>query len=290
MCQYDTLFDSKGTKDDLFTKIYSLSHFCMYLCKNQTMVKNIVLISFLLSSLLVKAQSDFLPKEFRIVGNVGVTNNGISIIPTFSLKAPALNATFSISKGGRFSIDPDVRLTFDARKGGGMVWFRYKIAKDKKLRFTVGAHPAYNLALRTITENGKSWTITQTRRFVATELAPSYSFNKHFGLGAYYLHGNGLQKDGPISTHYVNLSMPITGVPLGTNLLWSFSPQVYYLQVDREDGFYLTGNTVISSKKSPFALMALYNKEIRTNIAGSKNFDWNISLLYTFNNKYKLVK
>lgn len=235
------------------------------------------------------AQTDSIPTGFQIAGNVGITNNGISIVPTFSLKAPAMNATFSISKGGRFSIDPDIRLTFDAKKGGGMLWFRYKIIKDHKFRLTVGAHPAFNLALKTITENGKTWTITQARRFVATEIAPSYSFNKNFGIGMYYLHGNGLQKDGPASTHFVNFSAPFTGFSVTKNLVININPQIYYLQVDREDGFYLTGTVTIASKKTPWALTASYNKEIRTNITGSKNFDWNITLLHRFNKKYRLL-
>lgn len=251
------------------------------------MRKIFLLLVLVVSTVVAKAQQDSLASSFQINGNVGITNNGISIIPTFSLKAPAVNATFSISKGGRFSIDPDVRLTLDARKGGGMVWFRYKMVKDHKFKFTVGAHPAINLALKDITENGKTWTITQYRRFIATEIAPSYTFNKHFGMGMYYLHGNGLQKDGPISTHYVNFSTNFSAIPLGGDMELAFSPQAYYLQVDREDGFYLTGNMIVSSKKSPFALMGLYNKEIRTNITGSKNLDWNITLMYKFNKRYK---
>ena len=229
-------------------------------------------------------------KPLILAGNIGVTNNGISIIPTFSLKQPAFNFTASFSKGGRFSLDPDVRLTFDGRKGGAMLWFRYKMVDGKKFHFRVGAHPAFNLALKTVTEGNKSWTITQARRFIATELAPSYSFNNHFSIGAYYLHGNGLQTDGPISTHFVNFNTAISNMNIGGDYALSFNPQVYYLQVDQQDGFYLTGNVILSNKKSPFAFMYLYNKEIRTNIVGSKNLDWNVTMMYNFNKHFKLVK
>lgn len=236
-----------------------------------------------------KAQ-DSTNKPIVLDGNIGVTNNGISIIPTFSLKQPAFNFTASFSKGNRFSIDPDVRLTFDGRKGSAMLWFRYKMVKGKKFNFRIGAHPAFNLALKTITEGNKTWTITQARRFVATELAPSYTFNNHFSIGAYYLHGNGLQKDGPISTHFVNFISTLSGMKLGTNHNLSFSPQIYYLQIDREDGFYLTGNVILSNKKLPFSFMYLYNKEIRTNITGSKKLDWNLTLMYHFNRSFRSSK
>jgi hypothetical protein len=251
-------------------------------------------LSFILVlSLFTNANSyaqDSTSKPYVVAGNFGITNNGISIIPTFSLKQPAFNFTASLSKGGKFSIDPDVRLTFDGRKGGAMLWFRYKMVEGKKFNFRVGAHPAFNLALKTVTEGNKSWNITQARRFVATELAPSYTFNHHFAIGAYYLHGNGLQTDGPISTHFVNFSTSFLGLSIGGNYALNINPQVYYLQVDQQDGFYLTGNVILTNKKSPFAFMYLYNKEIRTNITGSKNLDWNLTLMYNFNKHFKVVK
>ena len=250
--------------------------------------KQLFIILLTIVNINVYAQ-DSTSKPYVVAGNFGITNNGISIIPTFSLKQPAFNFTGSLSRGGRFSLDPDVRLTFDGRKGGAMLWFRYKMVQGKKFNFRIGAHPAFNLALKTVTEGNKSWTITQARRFIATELAPSYTISNHFAIGAYYLHGNGLQTDGPISTHFVNFSTSISNINFGGNYALSYTPQVYYLQVDQQDGFYLTGNVVLSNKKSPFAFMYLYNKEIRTNITGSKNLDWNLTLMYNFNKSFKSI-
>ena len=247
----------------------------------------VVLIAFFHFSVFAQ---DSIIKPYIVAGNIGITNNGISIVPTFSLKQPAFNFTGSLSRGGRFSLDPDVRLTFDGRKGSAMMWLRYKMIQGKKFNFRVGAHPAFNFALKSVTEKGKTWNITQARRFVATELAPNYIVNDHISFGAYYLHGNGLQTDGPISTHFVNFISSFSGIKLGANHLLSFSPQVYYLQIDKEDGFYLTGNVVLASKKSPIALMYLYNKEVRTNITGSKNLDWNLTLMYNFNKRFKQIR
>ena len=252
-------------------------------------LKGILLILLTVVHFSAKAQ-DSTSKPYVVAGNIGVTNNGISIVPTFSLKQPAFNFTGSLSRGGRFSLDPDVRLTFDGRKGSAMIWLRYKMIQGKKFNFRVGAHPAFNFALKSVTEKGKTWNITQARRFVATELAPNNTINDQVSFGAYYLHGNGLQTDGPISTHFVNFISSFSGIKLGANHLLSFSPQVYYLQIDKEDGFYLTGNVTLASKKSPIALMYLYNKEIRTNITGSKNLDWNLTLMYNFNKRFKQIR
>ncbi|MFZ9302743.1 MAG: hypothetical protein ACO239_05190, partial [Sediminibacterium sp.] len=127
-------------------------------------------LSFILVlNLLINVNSyaqDSTSKPYVVAGNFGITNNGISIVPTFSLRDPAFNFTGSLSRGGKFSLDPDVRFTFDGRKGSSMIWLRYKLVQGKKFNFRVGAHPAFNFALKTVNEKNKSWNITQTRRFV----------------------------------------------------------------------------------------------------------------------------
>lgn len=252
-------------------------------------MRKIFTLLLICTSLVAFAQNDSLPSETRLSGSVGLTNNGISIVPTFSLRAPAIITNLSLSKGGRFNIDPDIRFTLDFRKGSALLWFRYKLISNNKFKFTVGAHPAYNFALRTITEKGKSWQITQARRFLATELAPTYLVNNHFAIGMYYLNGHGLQDDGPKSTHFVTFNTGLSNLPLGGNYVFNFNPNVYYLKVDKEDGFYLSGAAGIVNKKSPISLLASYNKEIHTNITGSRNFDWNVTLSYRFNHKYRKV-
>ena len=253
------------------------------------MRKSLMVISFLMISLFSFSQ-DTTTKELYVSGNIGVTNNGISIIPTFSLKQPAFNLSYSLSRGGRFSIDPDLRLTFDGKKGGGILWFRYKLKTEGKFKVNVGIHPAYNFGLRTITEEGKSWKITQARRFIATELAPSYKVNEHLNFGIYYLNGHGLQDDGPKNINYVNFSTGISKIPLCSGYSFNISPQVYYLKSDKQDGYYFTSNVVLAKAKSPFVLMSMINKEIRSNVTGSVNFDWNVSVLYNFRNKFRSCK
>lgn len=252
-------------------------------------MRKLFVLLFFCTSLVASAQYDSLQKELRISGSVGVTNNGISIIPTFSLRAPAVITNLSFSKGGKFSIEPDVRFTFDFRKGSALLWFRYKLMNTNKFKFTAGAHPAYNLALRTVTENGKSWQVSQARRFWATELAPTYVVNNHLSFGMYYLNGHGLQEDGPKSTHFVTFNTGLSNLSLGGNNVFNLNPNIYYLKVDKEDGFYLSGTASIVNKKLPISLIGSYNKEINTHITGSRNFDWNLTLSYRFNHKYRKV-
>jgi hypothetical protein len=253
------------------------------------MRKSLMVLSFLMVSIFSFSQ-DTSTKELHISGNIGVTNNGISIIPTFSLKQSAFNLNYSLSRGGRFSIDPDIRLTFDGKKGSGIVWFRYKLKTEGKFKVNIGIHPAYNFALRTITDVGKPLKITQARRYVATEFAPSYKVNDHLNFGVYYLKGTGMQEDGPQNIHFVNFITGISKIPLFSGYSFNITPQLYYLKSDNQDGYYFNSNVVLAKQKSPLVLVYMINKEIRSNVAGSVNFDWNISLLYNFSNKFKSFK
>jgi hypothetical protein len=233
----------------------------------------------------LKIKKDSLRIRSEVTGLIGATNNGISIIPTFSLNAPALNVLFSVRRN-RFSFDPDVRLTFDGKRGGMVFWFRYRLLMDKKFTFHVGAHPAYNLQTRKISENGTTTTITQARRFLAYELVPNYRISDHVSVGMYYLTGYGLQKDGPKRSHFLTINTNLSNLKLGDDVFMQFTPQFYYLKLNQEDGFYYTHTVGLVKKGWPFLLQSTVNKEIKTNITGSKKFQWNVTLLYTFNRKY----
>jgi len=234
---------------------------------------------------IAQSTNDSTSKPLEINGNIGITNNGISIIPTFSLEAPAMIFNFYIKKN-RFSFDPDIRSTFDGRKGSMIFWFRYRLLQDKRITLNAGIHPAYNLALKAITENGSTRNITQASRFIAYELNTNYKISDHISVGPYMLRGMGLLSDGPISSYFLALNTNFTNLPIGKHLMFSWTPQFYYLFIDKTDGFYLANNFKISHDKSPFSLQSIMNKEIKTDITGSKNFAWNLILNYSFGNSY----
>ena len=106
-------------------------------------------------------------------GSIGITNNGFSIIPTFSLNNPAVIMNFTWRKN-RFSFDPDIRLVPDASKGGLLFWFRYRLVEKKKFSLRIGVHPAFSLIRRTVSDAGVSTEITEMLRFAAGEIVPNY--------------------------------------------------------------------------------------------------------------------
>ena len=232
-------------------------------------------------------KNDSVVVKSNFSGLVGLTSNGLSIIPTFSLNAPAYNFLLSVSKN-KFSFDPDIRMTLDGRKGSMVFWFRYKAVTSKKYSLGVGAHPAFNIQTREILDprNRQLSEISQLRRFIAAEINQGYQVSNNLRVGVYYLKGFGLQNDAVKSSHFLTLNTTISNVKLGGGTSLQFTPQFYYLKLDKEDGIFYTHTISISKKNLPFLLQSTINKDIKTNITGGDRLQWNISLFYSFNRKY----
>ena len=236
----------------------------------------------------VAQQADSTKTSSTFSGSIGITNNGFSIIPTFSLNSPAAIVNLSWRRE-RFSFEPDIRLVPDASKGGMLWWLRYRLVDRGKFGFRIGTHPAFTLVRRTITDNGKAQEITQMLRFVGFEAVPSYQFNKHVGVSAMYLQGNGLQKEGPQTTRVLFLNLNVTQIGLGDKLRFNAFPSVYFLYTDGSRGDYLAFTGVLSHAKLPFSLQSTINQTFTSNIPGNRNFMWNVALNYRFNKQYRRI-
>jgi len=257
--------------------------------KLEDILKSVMALAFILFHITkgISQQSTDSVRNFTYFsGSFGITNNGFSIIPTFSLNSPATITQLSWKKGN-FSIDPDVRLSLDARKGSVLLWFRFQAIKTNRFHVRAGIHPAMNLQIRKIAENGVSSEITQMRRFIAWELTPTLTLNKHFSLNLYYLQGNGLQHDGPRTSHFINLSAPVSNIAIGGRLQFSFIPAWYYLNLDGFKGTYFTSTSILKHASWPFSLQSSLNKTITSNIPANRDFMWNVSLHYHFATTYK---
>lgn len=249
-----------------------------------------VSILFLFIILNIQAQSlDSTKNISTFSGSVGITNNGFSIIPTFSLNDPAFIANLSFRKK-KFSFEPDIRLVPDASKGSLIWWLRYRVVDNKKFGFRVGAHPALTLIRRQEILNGTSKEITELLRFVAFEAVPSYQINKKLGLSAMYLQGNGLQEHGPQLTRVLFLNANITNIGLGKSLYFNLFPSIYFLNTDGYRGDYLTVTAALAHKKIPFSLQSTINQTFTSNVPDNRAFMWNVALNYNFRKVFRRIK
>jgi hypothetical protein len=254
------------------------------------MIKRIILLLILLnSSLFVFPQSTTSPAAgtetpAHFNGAVTLTNNGISFIPTFSLGKPAV--IFDLSAGKRLSFDPQLRFALEGKPWSFLFWWRYKLITNEKFRFTVGAHPALSFKTMVIPAESGTKEIIYTQRYLAGELSPNYFISKNISIGFYYLLSHCFEKDGTNFTHFLTFNANFSSINLSGNTYIRFNPQIYYLKMDKYDGYYFSSSMTLARRNFPLSISALINKVIKTEITASKDFVWNASLIYTFNSKY----
>ena len=247
----------------------------------------LVVVLLILSHSSFSQKSDSAKKITHFSGSVSVTNNGLSLVPTFSLGEPAALVNLSIG-GKKFSFEPDMRFALEGKPWSFRFWARYKLLKTEKFAITLGSHPALNFKTFTSAVDGTE--ITVVRRFLAGELSPNYFFTKNISIGVYYVYAYGFDQGTPKNNHFVTINSNFSNIKLPFNFLMRITPQFYYLRQDERDGYYFSSEFHLARKNFPLSISSIINKEFESNIIGSEDFVWNISLIYSFNKKEYVEK
>lgn len=228
-------------------------------------------------------QSDSTKAIAQISGNANATNNGISLIPSFSLEQPAAVFNMSLEKG-RFSFDPEFSFSLtEGRPWYQLFWLRYKLVNKGKFRLNAGAHLGLNFVRHDQPPGSSSKRLIVAERYLVGELAPTYSIGKKVSVGIYYLLSRGFDIGTTNPTHFLTLNASFTNLKLSKKLFFTFTPQVYYLNLFGNGGnYYVTSSFTLGMAGSPFTLNSVVNKAIKTDLANSKGFIWNLSLNYSF--------
>lgn len=245
----------------------------------------LILISFGLAYSSFAQETSTSRPSHHFSGTITGTNNGISLIPSFTLGRPAV--FFDLSIGGeRLSFDPMIRFGMDGKPWAFVFWGRYKVIKDKRFTLNVGLHPAFIFGDMKIMVNGKEETVMRASRFFAGEFMPTYKVSDRFSIGIYYLQGRGFNPVPPKNTNFVALNTIFSNLPLGKEIKLKMNPQLYFLRVDENTGTYVTSSFTVTKDNFPIAFQTLFNQKIKSQVP-SDDFVWNLSLLYNFSNTYK---
>ncbi|MDF0709211.1 hypothetical protein [Flagellimonas okinawensis] len=144
---------------------FAMTLFCLFLSEN------------------VFAQEGKKPFLDDFSGTASVTNNGISLIPSFSLGDPALIFDLKFKKG-KLSFEPDMRFALEGKPWTFIFWWRYRAIDKERFSLRVGAHPALNFRTISIVRNGRSEEILESRRYWAWLLCiRPFSKSKRTGWG-----------------------------------------------------------------------------------------------------------
>jgi hypothetical protein len=226
------------------------------------------------------------PKAIDHVGGaVTVTNNGVSLLPTFSLGRPAV--MFDLNVGNKkLTFEPQFRFGLDGTPWSFLFWWRYKLVQKEKFKMSVGAHPSVVFRPTTIAINGVPRETFFIQQYFAAEISPNYYITKNISVGIYYLHSNSMDNNGIKNTNFITINSNFSNIKLSEQFYMKFNPQAYYLKMDEQDGYYVTATIGLAKKNFPIALQSILNQAIETNIPAKSEFVWNVSLIYSFRNEF----
>ena len=160
------------------------------------------------------SQNDTGQEFVQISGGAGITTNGISLVPNFSLEQPAAIFNLNLYKG-RFSFEPE--LTFSLQEGRPwyqIYWLRYKILNKGRFKLRAGAHPGFNFIKVQDSAGDES---IQVERYITGELVPSYQLTKNLSLGIYYIVARGYDIDTRDLLHFLTFNMSFKRLKLSKN-------------------------------------------------------------------------
>lgn len=236
---------------------------------------------------LLCASSAFAQRDstFFFRTDLNITNNGFSIIPAFTLGAPA--AYLDMRMGNkRMSFEPLFRFSLEGRPWSFVFIYRYKAIIKPKFQLSLGGHlPGLNFVTNTVMINGIEEKLSVTRRFLAAEIIPTYKISNKTSIGLYFLRGHGFQNHGVQNSIFLSLVGNFNKIKLVGKTYVNFSPQVFYLKVDADDGFYVNATTTFGIRGFPLTISSIVNKAIESEIP-AKAFDWNVSLIYTLDKQF----
>lgn len=253
-------------------------------CKNYSRYLFFFLLTLSMES---KAEfADSTAKIYHITAAANVTNNGVSLLPTFTLGKPA--AIFDLSVGNeKIAFEPQFRFSLEGKPWSFIFWWRYKIANTPKFKFSVGTHPS--VAFRNFQlydSKGTPTNILGHHQYWATEFSPNWMLSKKVSVGIYYLYSHGLSEGSTNNTHFFTLNSSISNIKISKSFSLRINPQVYFLKMDEKSGYYITETLILNHKNSPFFLSSVLNKKLSSDIPGD-DFIWNLSLHYLFTKKMR---
>jgi hypothetical protein len=217
-------------------------------------------------------------------GQITLTNNGVSLVPAFTLGRPA--ALFDLNMGkGRFSFDPMIRFALDGKPWAFIFWLHYKPIIKKKFTLNVGANPSVVFRdVAVITNTGATQNYLTAQRFFAFEVVPTFIINKNVSISVQSLNGYGLTPDVLQHNNFLAVRSSII-LPIQNKFTLNLIPQFFYLKMDGRSGTFTNATINLYKNKFPISVNAVVSQALSGNILGNK-FLWSVGAVYNINQNY----
>ena len=221
-------------------------------------------------------------------GAVTIQSKGISIIPNLTLGKPAI--VFDMKVGRKLTFEPQFRFSLEGKPWAIVFWWKYNESISD--RFTLNVSANHSLSFKNVknTSPGSLGDTIMARRYLAGALTPNYKITKDIGVGMYIFYARGLEKYITRNSYMVSVRPHFSNIHITKNISASINPQVYYLNMDKKEGVFVSSTVTISKEDCPFSVSSLINKTLESNIPSDYDLLWNVSLKYSFGNDYKQVR
>ena len=233
------------------------------------------------------SQTDSVKAVNNFWGSVTVTTKGISTFPNLTLGRPA--AIFDLAMGRKLTFEPQFRFDINGKPWTFIFWWRYKIITSGKFRLNVGAHPAFTFKTQSFLINGTMADRHVVNRYLASELSPVYMISKSISIGLYHIYSHGIEKEVIRHSNFISLRGSFSNIKLTDQFYFRFNPQIYYLRLDQNGGYYFNSTLTLAKRNFPFSVSSQINKTIKSDLLIGKDFLWNVSLIYSFNKRFAEV-
>ena len=224
-------------------------------------------------------------------GVVTVQSKGISTIPNLTLGKPAV--LFDMKVGRKLTFEPQFRFSLEGKPWAVVFWWRYTPTLGEKFSLNFSANHSFSfkeIDVFTLSSIGTSQEIIRTTRYLAGAVTPNYKFNKYVGVGMYLFYAHGIEEFITQNTWMVSLRPTVSNIPITKNIVAGVNPDIYYLKMDGNDGFYLTTRFSISKNGFPISVSALINKPLESDIPSNYDFLWNVGISYSFSDRYTEIR
>jgi len=239
---------------------------------------------FGISTLAFSEKTDSTKVATNFSGFITLTTKGISSIPNLTLGKPA--AIIFMSVGRRLRFEPEFRLGLNGKPWMFIFWWRYDMLNTDQFLFKIRANPTVVFKTISVTNNNATDEIIRTTRTLTGDVTASYFATKNISISPYYMYVYGVEPDAIKNTHYLALRTSFSNIKLIDQFYMGFNPSVYFLKMDKNHGFYVNAGLNLAKRNFPLSISTLVNKTIQSQIPIGEDFLWNVSLIYSFNNKY----
>lgn len=237
------------------------------------------------TSLFAQNKDSSASKINNFTAAVTIQSKGISTIPNLTLGKPAI--VFDLKLGRKLTFEPQFRFALDGKPWAMVFWWRYYETISEKFKVTYSTN--YSLSYKSITSyssTGTSQEIIRTTRYLVGAVEPNYRISKYLGIGMYFFYNYGIESFITKNTLMISFRPTFSNVPITKNLVAMVAPEIYSLNMDKNNGVFFNSRFLISKKNFPLAISGLINKPLKSSIPSEYDFLWNVGLSYTFNKKF----